>query len=156
MQADWNVRLRGALYVALLLIVAVTIPAVAYLFRWVAVMEQPICTVASSTVFTCGLGVLSLLFCALFFAVTDADVDRPQGSWRTGAPRSHACGKRTMATTGRCSANRAVSAADLQRYTDTLLFDHYRRTLTFDFGNSDADDLAIARRLKEGMGPSPV
>ncbi|RPI31472.1 MAG: ABC transporter permease, partial [Hyphomicrobiaceae bacterium] len=39
-------------------------------------------------------------------------------------------------------------------YTDTLLFDHYRRMLTFDFGNSDADDSAIARRLKEGMGPS--
>ena len=50
--------------------------------------------------------------------------------------------------------NRAYAAADSRRYSDTLLFDHYRRMLSFDFGNSDADDSAIARRLREGMGPS--
>lgn len=34
------------------------------------------------------------------------------------------------------------------------LGDHYRRMLTFDFGRSDADDVPIVRRLREGVGPS--
>ena len=37
---------------------------------------------------------------------------------------------------------------------DTMLVDHFRRMLTFDFGRSDADDVPIARRLREGVGPS--
>jgi peptide/nickel transport system permease protein len=37
---------------------------------------------------------------------------------------------------------------------DTLLVEHYRRMLTFDFGRSDADDVPITRRLREGVGPS--
>ncbi|MEM7412524.1 MAG: ABC transporter permease [Myxococcota bacterium] len=32
--------------------------------------------------------------------------------------------------------------------------DHYVRMLTFDFGRSDLDDVSIARRLREGAGPS--
>jgi peptide/nickel transport system permease protein len=38
--------------------------------------------------------------------------------------------------------------------TDTLLVEHFRRALTFDFGRSDADDVPITRRLREGVGPS--
>jgi peptide/nickel transport system permease protein len=38
--------------------------------------------------------------------------------------------------------------------TDTMLVEHYRRMLTFDFGRSDADDVPISRRLREGVGPS--
>ncbi len=38
--------------------------------------------------------------------------------------------------------------------TDTILVDHFRRMLTFDFGRSDADGEPIARRLREGVGPS--
>jgi peptide/nickel transport system permease protein len=34
------------------------------------------------------------------------------------------------------------------------LREHYLRMLTFDFGRSDADDVPIARRLREGAGPS--
>jgi peptide/nickel transport system permease protein len=34
------------------------------------------------------------------------------------------------------------------------LRDHYRKMLTFDFGRSDADDVPIARRLRDGAGPS--
>jgi peptide/nickel transport system permease protein len=45
-------------------------------------------------------------------------------------------------------------AFSTMRYTDTLLFEHFRRMLTFDFGRSDADDTPIARRLREGAGPS--
>jgi peptide/nickel transport system permease protein len=37
---------------------------------------------------------------------------------------------------------------------DTMLADHFRRMLTFDFGNSDADDTPISARLKSGAGPS--
>lgn len=37
---------------------------------------------------------------------------------------------------------------------DTMLADHFRRMLTFDFGTSDADDVPIAKRLREGVGPS--
>lgn len=37
---------------------------------------------------------------------------------------------------------------------DTMLVDHFRRMLTFDFGNSDADDTPISQRLREGIGPS--
>ena len=38
--------------------------------------------------------------------------------------------------------------------TETLLVDHFRRMLTFDFGRSDADDTPIIERLREGVGPS--
>ena len=38
--------------------------------------------------------------------------------------------------------------------TDTLLYEHFRRMLTFDFGRSDADDSPIIDRIRHGMGPS--
>jgi peptide/nickel transport system permease protein len=38
--------------------------------------------------------------------------------------------------------------------TDTLLVEHYRRMLTFDFGRSDADDSPIAQQIRARMGPS--
>jgi len=37
---------------------------------------------------------------------------------------------------------------------DTMIADHFRRMLTFDFGRSDADDVPIAKRLREGLWPS--
>ena len=37
---------------------------------------------------------------------------------------------------------------------DTMLADHFRRMLTFDFGRSDADDSPILERIRTGMGPS--
>jgi peptide/nickel transport system permease protein len=37
---------------------------------------------------------------------------------------------------------------------DTMLVEHFRRMLLFDFGRSDADDTPIADRLREGIGPS--
>ena len=37
---------------------------------------------------------------------------------------------------------------------DTMLADHLRRMLTFDFGRSDADDSPISDRLRRGVGPS--
>jgi peptide/nickel transport system permease protein len=38
--------------------------------------------------------------------------------------------------------------------TRTLLVEHFRRMLTFDFGRSDADDTPIIDRLRRGVGPS--
>jgi len=37
---------------------------------------------------------------------------------------------------------------------DTMLADHFRSMLTFDFGRSDADDSPILERIRTGMGPS--
>jgi peptide/nickel transport system permease protein len=37
---------------------------------------------------------------------------------------------------------------------DTMLVEHFRRMLTFDFGRSDADDAPITDRLRRGVGPS--
>ena len=37
---------------------------------------------------------------------------------------------------------------------DNLLFEHFRRMLTFDFGRSDADDAVISMRIRAGVGPS--
>jgi len=37
---------------------------------------------------------------------------------------------------------------------DTLLVEHFRSMLSFDFGRSDIDDVEISRRLREGVGPS--
>ncbi len=41
-----------------------------------------------------------------------------------------------------------------QSVSDNLLFDHFRRMLTFDFGRSDADDVLISQRIRQGMVPS--
>jgi peptide/nickel transport system permease protein len=41
-----------------------------------------------------------------------------------------------------------------QDFDDNMLFEHYRRMLTFDFGRSDADDALIVDRLRQGAGPS--
>jgi peptide/nickel transport system permease protein len=40
------------------------------------------------------------------------------------------------------------------RPMDTQLVEHFRRMLSFDFGRSDADDIPISKRLREGIGPS--
>jgi peptide/nickel transport system permease protein len=37
---------------------------------------------------------------------------------------------------------------------DTRLAEHLRRMLLFEFGRSDSDDVPIAQRLREGVGPS--
>ncbi len=99
------------------------------------------------------LGVLMLLF-ILFFAVTDPqDIARKALGERAPPDAvqqwivNHGYDKPLVVNT----QHDAVSAA---RYTDTLLFDHYRSMLTFDFGRSDADDAPISARLLTGVGPS--
>jgi peptide/nickel transport system permease protein len=99
------------------------------------------------------LGVLLLLF-VLFFAVTDPDDIARKAVGERARPEIYAQWKKNHGYDRPLLLNRAYAASDPERYTRTLLFDHYRRMLTFDFGNSDADDSSIARRLREGMGPS--
>jgi peptide/nickel transport system permease protein len=99
------------------------------------------------------LGVLMLLF-VLFFAVTDPDDIARKAVGERARPEVYAQWKKNHGYDRPLILNRAYAVGDARRYSDTLLFDHYRRMLTFDFGNSDADDSSIARRLKEGMGPS--
>ena len=41
-----------------------------------------------------------------------------------------------------------------QDFDDNMLFEHYRRMLTFDFGRSDADVVLMIERLRQGDGPS--
>ena len=88
------------------------------------------------------LGVLLFLF-VLFFLLRDARRHRAQARRREGAARgARAVEARTTATTSRASGTRSAPR-------DTMLVDHFRRMLTFDFGRSDADDTPIAQRLRE-------
>lgn len=42
----------------------------------------------------------------------------------------------------------------VERPTDNLLVDHYKKMLTFEFGRSDADGVPILERIRSGAGPS--
>jgi len=99
------------------------------------------------------LGVLFLLF-VLFFAVTDPDDIARKAVGERARPEVYAQWKKNHGYDKPLFLNRSFGAYDAGRYTQTLLFEHYRSMLTFDFGRSDADDSPIARRLWEGAGPS--
>lgn len=45
-------------------------------------------------------------------------------------------------------------APGIARATDTMLYVHFASMLSFDFGKSDADDVPIIKRIREGAGPS--
>jgi peptide/nickel transport system permease protein len=97
------------------------------------------------------LGVLFLLF-VLFFAVTDPDDIARKAVGERARPEVYAQWKKNHGYDKPLFVNTEASGA--RRLTDTLLFEHFRRMLTFDFGRSDADDSEISRRLREGAGPS--
>jgi peptide/nickel transport system permease protein len=99
------------------------------------------------------LGVLALLF-VLFFTVTDPDDIARKAVGDRARPEVYAQWKKNHGYDRPLFVNRVHGVADTKRYTDTLLFEHFRRMLTFDFGRSDADDTPIAKRLREGVGPS--
>ena len=99
------------------------------------------------------LGVLLLLF-VLFFAVTNPDDIARKAVGERARPEVYAQWKKNHGYDKPLFLNREFAGSDARRYTDTLLAEHYRRMLTFDFGRSDADDSAISRRLREGAGPS--
>jgi peptide/nickel transport system permease protein len=91
------------------------------------------------------LGVLFLLF-VLFFTVTTPD-DIARRALGDKAPPQ---------VIEQWKSNHGYDRAlwPWQDWEENLLFDHYRRMLTFDFGLSDADDSPIIDRIKSGMGPS--
>lgn len=99
------------------------------------------------------LGVLLLLF-VLFFAVTDPDDIARKAVGERARPEVYEQWKKNHGYDRPMFLNRKHAATDGRRYTDTLLFEHFRRMLTFDFGRSDADDTPIGERLWEGAGPS--
>jgi peptide/nickel transport system permease protein len=97
------------------------------------------------------LGVLLLLF-VLFFAVTDPDDIARKAVGERARPEVYAQWKTNHGYDKPLIINTRATGAS--RFTDTLLAEHYRRMLTFDFGRSDADDSPISRRLREGALPS--
>src|SRR5512145_2157000 len=98
-------------------------------------------------------GVLLLLF-VLFFAVADPDDIARKAVGERARPEVYVQWKKNHGYDKPMFLNREHGFADVGRYTDTLLFEHFRRMLTFDFGRSDADDTPIGKRLREGAGPS--
>jgi peptide/nickel transport system permease protein len=90
-------------------------------------------------------GVLFFLF-VLFFAVTDPDDIARRALGEKALPE----------VIERWKVNHGYDRPlwPWQDWRENLLFDHYRRMLSFDFGRSDADDTPIADRLREGVGPS--
>ena len=99
------------------------------------------------------LGVLLLLF-VLFFAVTDPDDIARKAVGERARPEVYAQWKKNHGYDKPLFLNPAYAASDMRRYGETLLAEHYRRMLTFDFGRSDADDTPIGARLANGAGPS--
>ena len=92
------------------------------------------------------LGVLLLLF-VLFFLVTTPDDIARRALGEKAPPEALAQWK----------VNHGYDKPRIwnpEAPTHTMLAEHFRRMLTFDFGNSDADDVPITRRLREGVGPS--
>ena len=91
------------------------------------------------------LGVLFLLF-VLFFTVTEPDDIARKALGDKARPEVIEVWK----------ANHGYDRPlwPWQDWDDNLLFDHYRKMLTFDFGLSDADDSPIIDRIRAGMGPS--
>jgi peptide/nickel transport system permease protein len=92
------------------------------------------------------LGVLLLLFVLFFLVATPDDVARK------------ALGDKAMPEAiEQWKANHGYLRPRVwnpQAPFDTILADHLRRMLTFDFGRSDADDTPISERLRRGVGPS--
>jgi peptide/nickel transport system permease protein len=92
------------------------------------------------------VGVLLLLFVLFFLVATPDDIARKAlgekalpdalAQWKT----SHGYDKPRL--------------WNPEHPADTMLAEHFRRMLTFDFGRSDADDTPIRDRLRTGIGPS--
>lgn len=91
------------------------------------------------------MGVLFLLF-VLFFTVTDPDDIARKALGEKVPPK----------VIEQWKSNHGYDRPlwPWQDFEENLLFDHYRRMLTFDFGLSDADDSPILDRIRRGVGPS--
>ena len=97
------------------------------------------------------LGVLLLLF-VLFFAITDPDDIARKAVGERARPEVYAQWKSNHGYDKPLFLNTGYAAADARRYTETLLFEHYRSMLSFDFGRSDAALLKRSCRFSRGAG----
>jgi peptide/nickel transport system permease protein len=86
--------------------------------------------------------------------VTDPDDIARKAVGERAKPEVYAQWKKNHGYDRPLFINTSEGAGGIERFTNTLLFEHYRRMLTFDFGRSDADDSPIAQRLLAGAGPS--
>jgi len=84
------------------------------------------------------LGVLGLLFVLFFLYATPIDMAR------------RAVGEKAPPEV----LKTWIAQHGYDRPWREQLRDHYWKMLTFDFGRSDADDVPIAQRLRDGAGPS--
>ncbi len=98
-------------------------------------------------------GVLFFLF-ILFFTVTDPDDIARKAVGERATPEVYEQWKKNKGYDKPLFFNSEHGLISVGRYTDTLLVDHYTRMLTFQFGQSDADDTPISKRIREGAGPS--
>jgi len=92
------------------------------------------------------LGVLGFLF-VLFFATAEPEDIAKRALGEKAPPEAVA---QWIANHGYDKPRLWNPAAP----ADTMLVEHFRRMLSFDFGRSDADDVPIAQRLREGAGAS--
>jgi len=92
------------------------------------------------------LGVLLFLF-MLFFAITSPDDIARKSVGEKAPPRVIEQWKHVH------GYDRPLWPGP-DHMTDNLFVDHFRRMLTLDLGKSDADSVPIARRIREGAGPS--
>lgn len=99
------------------------------------------------------LGVLFLLFLLFFTLTTPEDIAR-MAVGEKAPPQVYTQWIKNHGYDRPLFVNDAYMTWSVKRYTDTLLFDHYSRMLTFDFGRSDIDDSPIVQRIREGAGPS--
>jgi peptide/nickel transport system permease protein len=99
------------------------------------------------------LGVIGLLF-VLFFAIASPDDIARKAVGERATAEVYERWKETHGYNRPKLLNTAHAPLDVRRYTETLLFQHYRSLLSFDFGRSDADDTPILDRIRQGAGPS--
>src|SRR5919106_3188240 len=83
------------------------------------------------------LGVLLLLF-MLFFTVTSPDDIARKAVGERARPEVYVQWKKNHGYDRPLFLNREHGVLSGARYSDTLLYEHFRRMLTFDFGRSDA------------------
>jgi len=92
------------------------------------------------------IGVLLLLFVLFFLVATPEDIAR-KAVGEKALPEA-------LAQWKAAHGYDRPRVWNPERPFDTILADHLRRMLTFDFGRSDADDTPISERLRTGVGPS--
>jgi len=99
------------------------------------------------------LAVLGLLF-VLFFTLTNPDDIARLAVGEKASQQVCDAWKAKHGYDKPLFFNKDYAPADYHRYTKTLLFDHYRRMLTFNFGNRDSDDTPIMATIKTRAMPS--